>query len=341
MADFLAPNRGFVYVNGGTIGTKAPSDDQVEMRNFPECEVKFKFPDSIIKKANEYSVSLQRWETPLQLVPIIHEFPNAITVTHGITGQILTLPDGSDAVLNLPSCYTIFQAQQHIMDFCNDFDPLDAAGNPAVQAFRIHLTPDLRWKIDAINGFWASYDVVLSAAFARWCNFSKTEYRVADLPIVPPGAQAYDRMKTKMHFSYASVADTYNRIRRINFSTDLFVQMEVSSGYAMTRLMSDYIIPKQAAISYNLFSNDFPSSTANFTEYLPQTITYNSPAMHGRWSPLTTDQPIYNFRVRATAMCMNFATLELEEVRIPVPLGQEFAVKLLFAMRSEVPVTEG
>ena len=89
MADFLAPNRGFVYVNGGTIGEKAPSDNQVEMRNFPECEVKFKFPDSIIKKADEYSVSLQRWEVPLQLVPTIHEFPNAITVTDGITGQLI------------------------------------------------------------------------------------------------------------------------------------------------------------------------------------------------------------------------------------------------------------
>ncbi len=63
--------------------------------------------------------------------------------------------------------------------------------------------------------------------------------------------------------------------------------------------------------------------------------------MHGRFSPLVTDQPIYAFRVRATAMCFNWNTMALEEVSIPLGLGNEFSVKLLFATKSEVPVVEG
>ena len=60
-----------------------------------------------------------------------------------------------------------------------------------------------------------------------------------------------------------------------------------------------------------------------------------------RWSLLTADQPIFNFRVRCTAMCFNWETMALEEVKIPLPLGAEFSVKLLFATRSDIPVTEG
>jgi len=58
MADFLQPNRGFVYVNGSAVGTKAPVDDQVEMRDFPECEVRFNFGSALIKKANDFAVSV-------------------------------------------------------------------------------------------------------------------------------------------------------------------------------------------------------------------------------------------------------------------------------------------
>ena len=58
MADFLQPNRGFVYVNGSAVGTKAPTENEVEMRDFPECEIKFNFGQALIKKANDFSVSL-------------------------------------------------------------------------------------------------------------------------------------------------------------------------------------------------------------------------------------------------------------------------------------------
>ena len=108
-----------------------------------------------------------------------------------------------------------------------------------------------------------------------------------------------------------------------------------------SRLLTDFIYPKQASITYTLSSAGFTDSEASVSEYLPQTVTYTAPPMHGRWSPLVTDQPIYNFRVRATAVCFNWETMELDEVRIPLPLGQEFAVKLLFAMRSPLPVTDG
>ena len=65
MSDFLQPNRGYVYVNGSAIGDKAPTDNDLEMLRFPQCEIKFKFPDALIKQGNQYSVSLQRFEVPL------------------------------------------------------------------------------------------------------------------------------------------------------------------------------------------------------------------------------------------------------------------------------------
>ena len=105
--------------------------------------------------------------------------------------------------------------------------------------------------------------------------------------------------------------------------------------------MSDYLIPTQAAIGWTLNGGDYSASSAGFTENLPQTMTYTAPPMHGRFSPLTADQPIYNFRVRATAICFNWLTMAMEELSIPLGLGNEFSVKLLFATKSEVPVTVG
>ena len=35
MADFLQPNRGYLYVNGSVLGDKAPSDNEVEILKFP------------------------------------------------------------------------------------------------------------------------------------------------------------------------------------------------------------------------------------------------------------------------------------------------------------------
>ena len=116
--------------------------------------------------------------------------------------------------------------------------------------------------------------------------------------------------------------------------------MEVSSGYSMTRLMSDYLMPKQATVSYPVLSGGFAETNASFSENLPQTITFTA-NKNIRWSLLTTDQPIFNFRVRCTAMCFNWGTQRLEEVKIPLPLGAEYSIKLLFATRSDVPVTEG
>ena len=58
MADFLQPNRGYVYVNGSTVGTVAPTEDEQKMRDFPECECNFKFSSPLIRKANDYSVSI-------------------------------------------------------------------------------------------------------------------------------------------------------------------------------------------------------------------------------------------------------------------------------------------
>ena len=65
--------------------------------------------------------------------------------------------------------------------------------------------------------------------------------------------------------------------------------MEVSSGMAMTRLMSDFLVPKQSVINYNLNSFGYGGQTASFSENLPQTITYTAPPMHGRFSPLTAE----------------------------------------------------
>ncbi len=58
MADFLQPNRAYLYVNGSAIGTVAPTDADVQMLKFPECECQFKFSDALIRKANDYSVSI-------------------------------------------------------------------------------------------------------------------------------------------------------------------------------------------------------------------------------------------------------------------------------------------
>lgn len=125
MADFLQPNRGFIYVNGSTIGKLAPTSNDVEMRNFPECEVKFKFPDALIRKANDYSVALVRFEVPTQLLAKTPEFPGAIEVMDP-AGNPFTFPDGSEATLHLPSCFTLYQVQEHILDFCNNFWSKDA-----------------------------------------------------------------------------------------------------------------------------------------------------------------------------------------------------------------------
>ena len=65
MADFLQPNRAYVYVNGSAIGTVAPGADDAEMVKFPECECKFKFSDALIRKADDYSVAIQRFECPM------------------------------------------------------------------------------------------------------------------------------------------------------------------------------------------------------------------------------------------------------------------------------------
>ncbi len=105
--------------------------------------------------------------------------------------------------------------------------------------------------------------------------------------------------------------------------------------------MTDYLIPKSAVINYTLDSGHFIPSTASFTELLPQTITFSANPNTVRWSRLVANSPIYNFRVRATALVYNWVTNSLEETMIPLPMAAEFNVKLLFATRSEVPVSEG
>lgn len=172
MSDFLQPNRGYLYVNGSVIGDMAPSDNEVEMLKFPQCEIKFKFPDALIKHGSQYSTSLVRFEVPLQLLPCIHAFPNAITVTDQ-NGEVVQL-DSGPAVLDLPECFTLFSAQQHIRDFCNNFEVLNEI------PFRMYLTPDLRWKVEATNQFWNLHTVTLSEPFARWCNLAKRVFTPAD-----------------------------------------------------------------------------------------------------------------------------------------------------------------
>ena len=132
------------------------------------------------------------------------------------------------------------------------------------------LTPDMRWRVDFTNSFRLNNRIFFSEAFAKWCNLSKTEYLHTD--------QAFqnDNNIDEIEFSYASIADTYNRIRRLLFSTDMFIQMEVSSGYSMTRVMSDYLMPKSASLNYGVNSGGFASSDGSFSENLPQTITYTA-----------------------------------------------------------------
>ena len=105
--------------------------------------------------------------------------------------------------------------------------------------------------------------------------------------------------------------------------------------------MTDYIIPKTGSINYSLNSGGFANSTASFSEFLPQTITFSASPQTVRWSPLVTDQPIYNFRVRCTAAVFNWQTMAMDETMIPLPLAAEFTVKILFATKSEIPVIEG
>ena len=88
----------------------------------------------------------------------------------------------------------------------------------------MYLTPDLRWKVQATNHFWNNYNVTLSDAFQRWCNLAKGTFSVNDLPVLPDDDEI---TAERIEQSYASVTDTYNRIRKLNFQTDLFIQMEV------------------------------------------------------------------------------------------------------------------
>jgi hypothetical protein len=118
------------------------------------------------------------------------------------------------------------------------------------------------------------------------------------------------------------------------------MEVQGNSG-AGTRLMTDFLVPKSAVINYTLNSGDFSPSNAGFSELLPQTITFDASPSTVRWSRLVANQPIYNFRVRATALVFNWDTMLLEETMIPLPLAAEYNIKLLFATRSEVPVTEG
>ena len=77
-------------------------------------------------------------------------------------------------VLDLPRCFTLYQAQQEIRAFCNNQDEQDLAGNVLWENFRIYLTPELRWRIDGTNDFWGSHSVVLSDSFAKWLNIART-----------------------------------------------------------------------------------------------------------------------------------------------------------------------
>ena len=84
----------------------------------------------------------------------------------------------------------------------------------------MYLTPDLRWKVEATNQFWTQYTVTLSEPFARWCNLAKREFTPADYPAVPNNNEI---TAERIEQSYASVADTYYRIRKLNFTTDMFI----------------------------------------------------------------------------------------------------------------------
>ena len=67
--------------------------------------------------------------------------------------------------------------------------------------------------------------MTLSPAFMRWCNLTKRVFTPADLPVVPAitAVTRFEYTPGKVEFSYGTVADTYSRIRHINFATDLFV----------------------------------------------------------------------------------------------------------------------
>lgn len=123
----------------------------------------------------------------------------------------------------------------------------------------------MRWRLEFVNSFRAGYRIYLSEAFAKWCNISKTEYLPTEKVFPANDLRSLDDVE----FSYASIADTYNRIRRILFSTDLFIQMEVSSNYSMTRVMSDYLMPKTATLSYGVNSGYYAASDGTFSEQLP------------------------------------------------------------------------
>jgi hypothetical protein len=324
MSDFLQPNRAFVYVNGSVVGKVAPGANDQEVRGFPNCVIKFTFHDSLLAKGNDYSVSLVRWECPMQLMAKVPAFPGAITVYNVANPGLPVL----QYQLNLQQSYTMHECQQSIRAWCTDMGT-DVNGEERI---KLYLTPDMRWRMDISDAWRAQLEVRLSPAFQRWLCMARQVF--TDLVPLAVDGRAVE-------FSYCSVADTYNRLRKITFSSSLFLAMEVSSGYGMSRVMTDFITPKTANLSYQLNRDGYPSADGTFTEHLPQTITFTAPPMSGRWTPITAPQPIYNFEVRATCMCFNWDTMEFTDEAIPLPLGAEFTCKLLFASRSEVPVVEG
>lgn len=246
------------YLNFRTLGSRTKDI-------FCESEQNFKF-SQLLEKANDYVLSVERFQVPIQAIPMLQTILAAI--------QLVPKTAVALQVFNSVQTFSIY-------DFLNSV-------NSFYGGFIVSMSPDGRFVIDFDD--FTNYSILLDPLIADIFDMDQS----IGLALVG----------TNRVIGASPAFDRFDQLYKIQISSELGlsgVQQEILSTDIFKNLLTDFILPSTYVMSYNGELGIAPNGQYSLTYNTRQDLNFNA-SSNRRFIMMRSSAPIQNIKVSVQAI---------------------------------------
>lgn len=246
------------YLNFRTLGSRTDS-------LFCESEQNFNF-SQLIEKASDYILSVERFQIPIQAIPMLETIAAAIQL----------IPKTAVALATYNSIQTF-----SLYDFLIDV-------NSFKNGFIISLSPDGRIVIDFDD--FTNYSVLLNPIIADIFDMDQV------LGLSLAGSNRI--------IGASPVFDRFDQLYKIQITSELGlagIQQEILNTDVFKNLLTDFILPSNYAMSFNSEIGVAPNSQYSVTYNTRQDLEFNA-SSNRRFIMMRSSAPVQNIKISVQAI---------------------------------------
>ena len=246
------------YLNFRTLGSRTEDI-------FCESEQNFKF-SQLLEKANDYILSVERFQVPIQAIPMLQTINAAIQL--------------------IPKTAVALQVYNSIQTF-SLYDFLNSV-NSFYNGFIVSMSPDGRFVIDFDD--FSNFSILLDPLIADIFDMDQSiGLSLVGSNRIIGASPAFDR---------------FDQLYKIQISSELGlsgVQQEILSTDIFKNLLTDFILPSTYDMSYSGELGIAPNGQYNLVYNTRQDLNFNA-SSNRRFIMMRSSAPIQNIKVSVQAV---------------------------------------